>query len=584
MKLFITLILLSLISVIYAQEVKIEKAIISNNYIGDWGNDNTLLDNEPIGPVSGVQNNDGTIFVAVNDTLATTNLGLVIFTSTDGGQTWSLFPQGIGVRDHFEKIKMVKGLADSIYCFFQYGADIYSWNLLSANFNAFPYSNYRTFDVVASSTGNLYMFTDSLPSNNILRYGSVDGGSTWGGRGTVTSSGAMPKLYMSATGDTLILNYYGPVLADTATSVIRAARYRETGPGTLASSGFQDVVTSSEPKDEFASAFGNGEAWFVFTSGSSGSRDIKARQSVDNGATYLPEVTLAGNSDTDEYWFDIKHSGSGFNLIYYSDSAQVGQGTNETDILYYANVLFGSGTLSAPERISENPPVYSASMYSPSIVSLPFSSDDLGALWVGEAGVDKKLFWDVESWVIPVELVSFTSSVAGNNVNLSWITATENNNMGFEIERQTSSVWEKVGFVNGYGTTTDMKTYSFTDNSVTAGTYSYRLKQIDYNGTFEYSNTIQVDVSSPQQFELSQNYPNPFNPSTTISFSVPQNSFVTLKVYDIIGNEISTLVNESKAAGRYDVSFDASRLSSGIYFYSISAGNFNEVRKMTLIK
>ena len=583
MKLIFTFLLISFFSILYAQEVRVEKAILSNN-INDWGVDNAILNNEPIGQMSGAQNINGTIYVAVNDTLSTANLGIVVFTSTDDGSTWSLHPQGIAVRDHFPKIKMVKGIADSLYCFFQYGTEVYSWNIISGNFNAFPFANYRTFDVVSSSTGGLYMFLDSLPSNHLVRYSSINGGTDWGTRGLVSSNAAMPALYMSATGDTLILNYYGPVLVDTATSVIRAARYRETGPGILSSTGFQDVATSIEPKYEFGSAYGNGEAWFVYTAGMEGSRDIRARQSVDNGASYLPEITLAGNVNTDEYWFDIKHSALGFNFIFYSDSAQVGTATNDTDILYYANVPFGSGTFSSPERISENPPVYSAAMYVPRMVNLPFSGGDLGVLWVGEDGANKRLFWDVESWIIPVELVSFTSSVIGNDVQLSWMTASETNNMGFEVERLSGSSWDKLGFVNGNGTTTETRSYSFADKNVNAGTYSYRLKQIDFDGTFEYSNVIEVDVSSPQQFELSQNYPNPFNPATTISFSIPQSSFVTLKVYDIIGNEIATLVNENKAAGRYEINFDASNQSSGVYLYSITAGNYNEVRKMTLIK
>jgi hypothetical protein len=590
MKVIFTLLLLSFFSVLFAQDIKIEKAII-NTIPGDWGIDNGLLTNEPIGSMAGVQNNNGTIYVAVNDTLSTANLGLVVFTSTDDGNTWSLHPQGVTLRDKFQKIKMIKSFADSIYCFFQYGSDVYSWNVVSGNFNAFPYSNYRTFDVVASSTGNLYMFLDSLPSNNVLRYSSINGGSTWGSRGSVSSAAAMPKVYMSGTGDTLVLNYYGPVLVDTATSVIRAARYVETGPGTLTSSGFQDVVTSNEPKYEFATAINNGEAWFVYTSGIEGSRNINARKSTTNGVSYDPIITLAGNVDRDEYWFDIKHFTGGFNLILYSDSAQVGAPTNESDILYHASVNYGSSVFSDAERISEVPPVYSANGYSPQIVTMPFSNNDVGALWVGDDAGSRKLYWDVESWVIPVELVSFNASVSINDVTLNWLTASEVNNSGFDIERQVSSrqytvgnIWEKIGFVKGNGTTTENKSYSFTDINLAAGSYSYRLKQIDFNGSFEYSNIIEVEVSSPQNFELSQNYPNPFNPSTTISFSLPQNAFVILKIYDVIGNEVATLVNEEKSAGRYDINFNAVDLSSGVYFYSISAGSFNQVNKMTLIK
>lgn len=574
-----------------AQEVRVEKAELKGNPPVDWGIDNTLLANEPIGPMSGVQNNNGTIYVAVNDTLSTVNLGLVVYSSTDDGNTWSLLPQGINVRERYEKVKMIKSFADSVYCFFLQGTQVYAWNIISGNFNSLPGSNYRTFDVVSSSTGALYAFLDSLPTNSIIRHGSINGGSSWSGRGIVTSAGAMPKVYMSATGDTLILNYYGPVLADTATSNIRAARYVQTGPGTLASSGFQDVDTTRQPKYEFASAINNGEVWFVYTTGAEGSRNINARKSSTNGVSYDPVVTLAGNVDRDEYWFDIKHFNGGFNLIFYSDSAQAGLPNNESDILYHISVNYGSSTFSAPERISEVPPVYSARGYSPQIVRMPFSNNDVGVLWVGEDAGNRKIYWDVESWIIPVELVSFTALVNSIDVTLNWITASEVNNSGFEIERskvksEKSNVprWEKIGFVSGNGTTTETKSYSFTDNNLSAGSYSYRLKQIDFNGSFEYSNIIEVEVSSPQNFELSQNYPNPFNPTTTISFSLPQNAFVTLKVYDVLGNEIATLVNEEKSAGKYIINFDATSLSSGIYFYSINAGTFNQVKKMTLIR
>ncbi|HCY75403.1 MAG TPA: hypothetical protein DHV28_05740 [Ignavibacteriales bacterium] len=187
--------------------------------------------------------------------------------------------------------------------------------------------------------------------------------------------------------------------------------------------------------------------------------------------------------------------------------------------------------------------------------------------------------------LIPVELTSFVGSSVNGNVVLNWNTATETNNSGFEIQRSTDKVnFSNVAFVPGFGTTTEPRSYSYTDNSVNNGKYYYRLRQIDYNGAFAYSQIVEVDVSAPIEFALTQNYPNPFNPSTIISYSIPQNSFVTLKVYDIIGNEIATLVNESKSAGKYDVRFDASNLSNGVYFYTIKADNFTSSKKMILMK
>ena len=201
------------------------------------------------------------------------------------------------------------------------------------------------------------------------------------------------------------------------------------------------------------------------------------------------------------------------------------------------------------------------------------------------AGVSGRFIAADDLTIIPVELISFVASNINGNVVLNWNTATETNNSGFEIQKSSDRInFSNISFVPGFGTTTETRSYTYTDNSVTNGKYYYRLKQIDYNGAFAYSDIIEVDVASPIDFALSQNYPNPFNPSTIISFSIPQSSFVTLKVYDILGNEITTLVNETKEAGRYDINFDALGLSNGVYFYSIKAEDFTSTRKMILIK
>ena len=186
---------------------------------------------------------------------------------------------------------------------------------------------------------------------------------------------------------------------------------------------------------------------------------------------------------------------------------------------------------------------------------------------------------------LPVELTTFTSSVNDGTVTLNWQTATEVNNYGFEVERkQTNAEWNKIGFVEGNGNSNSPKHYVFTDISVPAGKYLYRLKQLDINGAFEYSNSIEVDLSAPVNYELSQNYPNPFNPTTVIKYSIPEDNFVTIKLYNILGKEVSTLVNDYKETGKYKVSIDGSKLSSGVYFYSIQAGDFREVKKMILQK
>jgi hypothetical protein len=159
------------------------------------------------------------------------------------------------------------------------------------------------------------------------------------------------------------------------------------------------------------------------------------------------------------------------------------------------------------------------------------------------------------------------------------------NNIGFEIQKANEElVFERIGFVPGYGTTTQSHTYSFIDSDVKSGKYSYRLKQIDYDGSFTYSELIELEVNQPITFFLDQNFPNPFNPLTTISFGIADKSNVVLTVFDVIGTEITTLVNEEKEAGKYKVSFDAKTLPSGIYFYTLKTNQFIQTRKMILLR
>ncbi len=191
--------------------------------------------------------------------------------------------------------------------------------------------------------------------------------------------------------------------------------------------------------------------------------------------------------------------------------------------------------------------------------------------------------------IVPVELKSFTAENAADGVQLRWTTVTETNNKGFEIEKsQRSKVksqkWETIGFVEGYGTSSEVHNYNFIDKNLAAGTYSYRLKQIDFDGSFKYSNVIDVEVNTPSVFILKQNYPNPFNPSTKIKYSVPRTSQVQIKVFDVLGNELATLVNAEKPAGTYELNWEATNLPSGVYFYRLTAGSYAALRKMVLVK
>ncbi|MBN8571185.1 MAG: T9SS type A sorting domain-containing protein, partial [Ignavibacteria bacterium] len=237
---------------------------------------------------------------------------------------------------------------------------------------------------------------------------------------------------------------------------------------------------------------------------------------------------------------------------------------NPENIVVYSRPTPGSGNFSAlPTTYDQTAGEITATVTSFS--EFIFGSDDL----------------------LPVELASFTSTVNGSNVKLQWSTVSEINNSGFEIERKSAAgtEWKKIGNVKGTGNSNEIKNYSYTESGLAGGKYNYRLKQIDYNGNFEYHSLAnEVIIGIPSKFMLSQNYPNPFNPVTRINYELPVTNYVSLKVYDIQGKEVMTLVNEVKDAGYYSVTFDAKNLSSGMYFYKLSTDKFSAVKKMVVIK
>jgi hypothetical protein len=196
--------------------------------------------------------------------------------------------------------------------------------------------------------------------------------------------------------------------------------------------------------------------------------------------------------------------------------------------------------------------------------------------------------------VIPVELVSFKAEVGKSGITLNWETASETNNMGFEIERMINGNWSKIGFVEGNGTTTEFNNYSYSDKPNTSGSVSYRLKQVDYDGSFTYSKVVDVDFSGiPTEFGLSQNYPNPFNPSTVIRYALPFDSKVNITIYNINGEVVKVLADGEIAAGEHEAQFSinsANGIASGVYLYSIKAvstdgkSTFVQTKKMVLLK
>jgi hypothetical protein len=331
-------------------------------------------------------------------------------------------------------------------------------------------------------------------------FGSVTGGQTWPFAVYLTSTGAFPRIYMSGSGDTAIINYYGvAIAADTISSAIRSVRYRESVPGTLLIVGsFSTPVAAGTPKDQMMCVKNFDKAWLFYTSGTTGSIDLNCMVSSDGGTTFGTAFTIGALPSRDEYWFDAKHYNFGVDLIYYSDSLQAGLPTAQSDKLYNTYALATTpGNFVAATAFTQKPPSWSSRGYIPTLIEYYNASNDAGTIWVGYDGANKKLYFD------------------------------------------------------RYGAVT----------------------RITNNETI-----------IPEEYQLSQNYPNPFNPETKIDFMIPKNDFVSIKVFDITGKEITTLVNSVMNKGSYSVNFNASNLSTGIYFYKITSGSYSETKKMMLVK
>ena len=237
----------------------------------------------------------------------------------------------------------------------------------------------------------------------------------------------------------------------------------------------------------------------------------------------------------------------------------------------------------------------------PAVPGSAYSNND-GATWTKDSdlplGTASFAFWNVgwsaglnnsiykwSSPLLPVELTSFTAQAQDQSVILNWITATEINNRGFEIQRKVvQGDFATVGFVKGEGTTTIQKEYTYTDQNLSEGKYFYRLKQLDFSGKSEYSKIIEVELKSLNSFALEQNYPNPFNPTTTIGYVLQEKSNAKLSMINILGEEVAILVNEEQDKGFHKVDLNGANLPSGVYLYKLHAGNFTETKKMLLLK
>ena len=289
-------------------------------------------------------------------------------------------------------------------------------------------------------------------------------------------------------------------------------------------------------------------------------------KAMDSNTDLHMSVQFAGGN---EYVYYLEYIGATQNNLAKAFSVDA-----NGSFIWAGNIVTFSTVVSSKSRLVSN--IYSNGV---SVLAWSDGRQDAGGIYAQNIQADGSF-----GGVVPVELITFTALLNGNSINLEWQTATETNNSGFEIQKANDEVWESIGFVPGYGTTTERHHYSFKDDNVSSGFYQYRLKQIDFDGSFSYSKTVEMEIMLPSEYQLYQNYPNPFNPVTTISYSLPIKAQVLLVIYNALGQSITRLVNEEKDAGNYSVKFNATNLPSGFYYFNLQAGSFISTKKMILLK
>lgn len=298
-------------------------------------------------------------------------------------------------------------------------------------------------------------------------------------------------------------------------------------------------------------------------------------------------------------WLETSNAGES-SILVQNDTVTTGPSTNfsaggDSTLTGTAKIELGgfiySGQTSQPGLSNDSGFVAEIKFESRSYVGTLDSSDVqvTFAVFQSEGGV-KDTLTNLDSapvTFVPVELAAFSGIIGEDNrITLTWTTLSETNNLGFAIERSTDGeTWEEVDFISGAGTTDEEQIYTFIDGETTiAGKYYYRLRQVDFNGAVEYTEAIEVVVGAPAEYSLSNNYPNPFNPATSINFQLPEEGFVTLEIYNVLGQVVRSMVNTEMPAGYHQVIFNARDLASGVYIYRLQVNNFSASKKMLLMK
>ena len=332
-------------------------------------------------------------------------------------------------------------------------------------------------------------------------------------------------------------------------------------------------------------------------SAASGNQNITTISCPGTNNFIRVDVYVAGASNLDTYEFNINYDnglllfmgGSEDQPVTFESNFLKKNGgsttgftcTANSGVVNCANTLVGDQLDNTPDGDG-----LLASIVFKALVDCPGQLTFGDVFWYDNSGLQDVCTDKSTNAVLPIELSTFTAKSAEEKIMLNWTTKTEVNNYGFELEKShpDSKVWEKIGFVKGNGNSNSDKQYTFTDKNLNGGSkFIYRLKQIDNNGKFVYSDEVEIEVL-PTKYELYQNYPNPFNPTTNFKFQTVNHGLVSLKVYDVLGNEIETIINKELDPGFYKYQWDASYFASGVYFYRLHAGDYVNTKKLLLLK
>ena len=535
--------------------------------------------------------------------------------STDGGETWSnskLLPQIIPNAALSSDPVVGVDLSGNFYIFtISINDDTGNGELwvfkstdqgetfdqvyqMANDLSAFEDKEWATTDLNASSpyANNLYCsWTRFSSGTEILLVRSTDEGITWSSpvsvsdlsnvQGSFPAVGPNGELYVTWLG----FNNTRQIMFDKST---------DGGVTFGADVVISDAINSWFPHMAVDLSNGPRKGYIYVTWGDerNGDDDAFLSYSSDGGETWSSVIRVnndpVGNGKL-QYWPSVAVSELGeISIIFYDTRNTVNNNFIETylarstDALTFTNELMS--TEPSPTSIPNNDVRFG------DYIGIDSYGGIVVPIWTDEraGGFDMDIYTAKINPLLPVELKTFTARIVDGNTILEWSTATETNNFGFEIQRsynngENGGGWFTAGFVEGQGTTTSIHNYTFTDKGLGKTVY-YRLKQIDYNGAYRYSEVLKVNSVSIKTIALEQNYPNPFNPSTKIRYQVANDDFVNLKVFNSMGEEVVALVNSYQLAGSYEVKFDGSDFAGGVYFYSLSAGSFSEMKKFVLLK